>query len=83
MNFLTKKISDHPTWVFFAITAVVVVVGIVLYNMFFTQNIVATGNNGSFIKQSLGGPMTAEQKAELAVATDTKLAEKNNQPKKK
>lgn len=44
--------------------------------MFFTQNIVATGNNGSFIKQSLGGPMTAEQKAELAVATDTKLAEK-------
>jgi hypothetical protein len=76
MNLFSKKISEHPTWVFFAVTAVVVVLALVLYNMLYTQNIVATANNGSFLKQSLGGPIDAAKKAELGVAADEKLAAK-------
>jgi hypothetical protein len=44
--------------------------------MLYTQNIVATANNGSFLKQSLGGPIDAAKKAELGVAADEKLAAK-------
>jgi hypothetical protein len=74
MNLFTKKISEHPTWVFFAVTAVVVVLGLVIYNMLYTQNLVVTANNGSFLKQSLGGPLDATAKAEAGAKADEKIA---------
>ena len=74
-TFFDSKAGEVKVWHLLLAVGVVTVLALVLHSMFSTQNMITTGNNGSFLKTSYFGPMSAEKKAEIAVNTDKAAAE--------
>lgn len=76
MDFFKGKAGELPVWSFVLVAAAAVVLGCVVFNLISSQNMVTSNTNGSFLRTSYFGPLTAERKAEIAANADKAAAEK-------
>lgn len=76
MKFFEGKAGELPVWQLLLVAAVAVVLGCVVFNLVSTQNMVTSGVNGSFLRTSYFGPLSAERKAEIGTNFDKAAAEK-------
>ena len=78
MEFLKVKSSELTVGMLllyvFLVAAAAFVVGAIFYNMVTTDNIVVTASNGSYLKKSFMGPLSADAKQKLGAATDAAIA---------
>lgn len=69
MDLFKTKVGEQSTGTLILIIALVglaaVMVGTMLYNMLWTENVVVTTNNGSFIKRSMGPLSTKDRQAAI------------------
>jgi hypothetical protein len=75
MDIFSKKVSEVTFWHLLAAVGAVVALVLVVHTLVKTDNMVTTGANGSFIKPSYFGPLSADKKAEIATNYDKKVAE--------
>lgn len=71
----TQKFSELPLWQVLIGAAVLFIAILVVKDLVTVDNIVATSNNGSFLRKSYFSPLSAAKKTEIGAKADAAIAE--------